>query len=129
MEKNKLKVLIDGKEYTVKSEMPIKDIQEVAFLVDSQISEIRKSECGIGLSTVMVSVLAALNTAEDYIRLKKENDETNKKYSHLLKDNEKTKSELEELKKIRADYERLQKDFIRAEAILKAQGKRSDDKK
>lgn len=129
MEKNKLKVLIDGKEYTVKSEMPVKDIQEVAFLVDSQIGEIRKSECGIGLSTVMVSVLAALNVAEDYIKLKKSYEELDKKYTQLLKSDEKNKAENSDLKSIKADYEKLQKEYIKAETLLKSRGINSDDKK
>lgn len=129
MEKNKLKILIDGKEYTVKSEMPIKDIREVAFLVDSKIGEIRKSECGIGLSTVMVSVLSALNIAEDYVKLKKNNDELSKKYTLLQTSCEKTKKEVSDMKKIKEDYEKLQKDFIRAETILKSRGLNINDKK
>lgn len=129
VEKNKLKVLIDGKEYTVKSEMPVKDIQEVAFCVDSKIGEIRKSECGIGLSTVMVSVLAALNIAEDYVKLRKSNEELSKKYSQLQASDKKTENEIARLKKISEDYEKLQKDFIRAETILKSRGLNLNDKK
>ncbi len=129
MEKNKLKVLIDGREYTVKSEMPVKDIQEVAFTVDSHIGEIRKSECGIGLSTVMVSVLAALNVAEDYIKLKKTYEELNKKYTQLLKSDEKNKAENLDLKSIKEEYEKLQKEYIKAETMLKSRGINSNDKK
>ena len=129
VEKHKLKVLIDGKEYTVKSEMPVKDIQEVAFCVDSQIGEIRKSECGIGLSTVMVSVLAALNIAEDYVKLKKSHEELSKKYSQLQAADKKTENEIAHLKKISEDYEKLQKDFIRAETILKSRGINLNDTK
>lgn len=129
MEKNKLKVLIDGKEYTVKSEMPVKDIQAVAFLVDSQIKDIRKSECGIGLSTVMVSVLAALNVAEDYIKLEKSNEELSEKYSQLLETAKKSEKELSDFKKLKSDYDKLQKDFIRVETMLKSRGSNTNDKK
>ena len=69
-EKNRLTVLIDGKEYTIVSEQPIEHIQAVALCVDTKMREVRNLDSSKRHSTSMIAVLTTLNIAEDYINIK-----------------------------------------------------------
>ncbi len=71
--KNKVAVRIMGQEYIVCSEDSREFIQRVANYVDDKMREIKKKNSK--LSTTFVSVLTALNVADDYFKLTDENKE------------------------------------------------------
>lgn len=72
-EKNKLTVHINGKEYTITSEESREYMLGVADLVDQKMKQVIRE--APGLNTSMTAVLAALNVADEYVRLKRSDDE------------------------------------------------------
>jgi len=72
-EMSRVRVQIYGDEYTVKGEIPEKRIRELAALVDSAISEVADSNAGLPRHKVVI--LAALNMADELLRLREENKE------------------------------------------------------
>ncbi len=72
-EKNTLTVKINGQEYTIASKESREYMLSVADLVDRKMKELTKQNPE--LSTAMAAVLAALNMADEYTRLKRSEDE------------------------------------------------------
>ncbi|WP_059103853.1 cell division protein ZapA [Shouchella shacheensis] len=73
MEKNEDKqrttVTINGQHYTIVSAENRDHVKEVARVVDDQMQEVRKRNPY--LDTTKLAVLAALNTADEYVKLKR----------------------------------------------------------
>ncbi len=111
MEKNKVKVLIDGAEYTLVTSEPAEYVQRVAIRVDRKVKEIKREYPE--LTNSMVAMLVAINLSDEYIKLDDTADnlrsqiaeyvKNEKLYSSLLNDRNKRIAELEsviaELKK------------------------------
>ncbi len=75
-EKNKLVVNMNGREYTLSSSESREYMLSVADLVDKKMRQVAASDPTMG--TTMTAVLAAVNLADDYIRLKKTEQALNK---------------------------------------------------
>ena len=73
---NKTRINIFGREYTVRGDVSESDMQRVANLVDSKMREI--AQVAPHLAEHKIAVLAALNIAENYLRLKDEWDKLEK---------------------------------------------------
>lgn len=73
--KNKVTVRILGQEYVICSDESREFIQKVANLVDDKMQEIHKKNKKF--STTWIAVLTALNLGDDYIKLKREQTNTN----------------------------------------------------
>ena len=67
MEKNRVTVTIDGREYPVASVEPVEHIENVAQLVDSKVRELRRSAV---LNHEIALVFACLNLADELVKLK-----------------------------------------------------------
>ena len=67
MEKKKVKVLINGAEYTLVTAEPAEYVQRVAVRVDRTISEIAQSDKR--LSTAMLATLTSINLADELLRI------------------------------------------------------------
>lgn len=67
MEKKKVKVLINGAEYTLVTAEPAEYVQRVAVRVDKTLSEI--AQANKRLSTAMIAMLTSINLADELIRL------------------------------------------------------------
>ena len=65
MEKNKVKVLIDGAEYTLVTAETAEYVQRVAVRVDKKIKDIKRENPQ--LTNVMIAMLAAINLSDEYI--------------------------------------------------------------
>ncbi len=96
MEKNRVKVLINGTEYTLVSTEEPEYVQRVAVLADRKLTEIYESSPR--LSTALASMLAAINLADDYIKLDDAADNLRTQISESLKTEEKLSAELTEYK-------------------------------
>lgn len=72
-EKNRVTVNIYGKTYTVRGNAPAEWIAKVANYVDQKMRDIAGRH--VYLDTTKIAVLAALNLADEYFRLKKEYEE------------------------------------------------------
>ena len=130
-EKNKLTVLIDGKEYTIVSERPIEHIQAVALCADTKMREIRSLDSSKSHSTAMIAVLTTINLAEDYLNSQAELTKTENLFADIqekLDTAEGKISELETLVKLQEDeISRLKQELIKARTILKTKGINDDE--
>ncbi|MBE7023608.1 MAG: cell division protein ZapA [Ruminococcaceae bacterium] len=94
MEKNKVKVLINGAEYTLVSAEPAEYVQRVAIRVDRKLSEI-KSE-NPQLTNVMAAMLTAINFSDEYIKLEDSSNNLRKQVAAYAKNESKLSAALDE---------------------------------
>jgi cell division protein ZapA len=99
--RNKVEVVIAGKEYTIVGTETNEYIQTVASLVDKKMSEIIDSN--IKLSTSMAAVLTAVNITDELYKSKEE--------INVLK--EELNRNRDNLAKYKDDFERMKKENIR----------------
>ncbi|MFO7262964.1 MAG: hypothetical protein A6D91_07980 [Bacillaceae bacterium G1] len=71
-EKNRVTVDIYGKTYTIRGDAPTEWITQVAAYVDQKMRDIAGRH--LYLDTAKIAVLAALNLADEYFRLKQEHE-------------------------------------------------------
>ncbi len=72
--KRMVDVRIWGQTFTVASEEKEDHLRRVAEIVDTKMREVSRGAGASGISTVDVAILAALNIASEYQKLKDEND-------------------------------------------------------
>ncbi|MCX7570750.1 cell division protein ZapA [Tumebacillus sp. DT12] len=70
---NKIKAVIYGQDYQIKGKASLDHLRLVALLVDHKMKEI--GEVNPRLDLNRVAVLAAVNVADEYLRLRQEYDE------------------------------------------------------
>lgn len=70
MAKNKVEVIIGGQVYALQGNESEEHIQQVANIVDKKITEIQKNMPIKRLSTTQKHMIAALNIAEEYLKVK-----------------------------------------------------------
>lgn len=68
--KNRIKIIVDGKSFTLVGEETEMHMQAVASYIDYKIVEIRKNAAAVKMDTSLAYVLAALNVADDYFKEK-----------------------------------------------------------
>ncbi|AMJ40433.1 cell division protein ZapA [Anaerotignum propionicum] len=68
--KNRIKIIVDGKSFTLVGEETEMHMQAVASYIDDKIVEIRKNAAAVKMDTSLAYVLAALNVADDYFKEK-----------------------------------------------------------
>ena len=68
--KNRIKIFVDGKSFTLVGEETEMHMQAVASYIDEKIAEIRKSAAAVKMDTSLAYVLTALNVADDYFKEK-----------------------------------------------------------
>lgn len=83
MEKKKVKVLINGAEYTLVTAEEPEYVQRVAVKVDKTLTEI--SAANPRLSTAMLAMLTSINLADELIRLEDSADNLRKQVSDYSK--------------------------------------------
>ncbi len=76
---SKVRIRIAGKDYGIVGSEPEEYIQKIGLYVDKKMAEITESGDN-NLSTVMVSVLASVNIADDYF---KERDKANQQRTRM----------------------------------------------
>ncbi len=97
-DKNKLVAKINGKEYTLTSTESREYMLSVADLVDRKMKQAMTADPT--MSTAYTAVLAAINLADDYLRLKKAEQAITKNmlvYTEKIKELE---EQIEKLKKL-----------------------------
>ena len=68
--KNRIKIFVDGKSFTLVGEETEAHMQAVAAYIHEKIAEIRSSAAATRMDTSLAYVLAALNVADDYFKEK-----------------------------------------------------------
>ncbi len=125
-EKNRLTVLIDGKEYTIVSEQPKEHIQAVALCADTKMKEVRALDSSRTHSTAMIAVLTTINLAEDYLNARE-------KLEKALRNAEQDGAQAAEVRRklseaenyIRAkesEIAHLKQELVKMQTILKTKG-------
>ncbi|MGB8956513.1 MAG: cell division protein ZapA [Tumebacillaceae bacterium] len=70
---NKIKAVIYGQDYQIKGKASVEHLRMVAMLVDHKMNEI--GEVNPRLDLNRVAVLAAVNVADEYLKLRQEYEE------------------------------------------------------
>ena len=108
MEKKKVKVLINGAEYTLVTAEPAEYVQRVAVRVDRTISEIAQSDKR--LSTAMLATLTSINLADELLRIEDTADNLRNEIAKYSKSEIQLNTQLEEkTKRIKELEETVQK--------------------
>ncbi|OON95225.1 MAG: hypothetical protein ATN36_09025 [Epulopiscium sp. Nele67-Bin005] len=72
MAKNKVEVIIGGQIYPIYGEESSEHIQKVGTMINTQMSEIQKTDSGKRLSVAQVAILTAMNIASNNLKIQKE---------------------------------------------------------
>lgn len=119
--RNKVEVKIGGKEYTLVGAESDEYIQRVALYIDKKINEILKANRN--LSTSMASILAAINVADDYFKIKEESinlkDQLEKALIDINNLNEEVKYIVEENKDLSNKNTSMHLELVKRETELK----------
>ncbi len=97
MTENKVEVIIGGSIYSLKGGESQEHIQKVAALIDRKILELQKSNIKTSLNTSKLYMLAAINVADEYIKLKKEYESYEQELLQCNMENLALKQRLEEI--------------------------------
>ena len=84
MEKRKVNIRIQGKDYVIVSADTEEYIRQVSFLVEKKTGEVAMA--APHLSTAMNAVLVALNLADDYLKSEKSCDNLRQQVTDYLED-------------------------------------------
>lgn len=79
--KNRTSVMIFGQQYTISGTETTEHIEKVAAIVDEKMSEISSKH--MHLDKDEVAVLTAVNTVNDYLKLRKQYDLLEKQFKRL----------------------------------------------
>ncbi len=91
MEKTRTMVKICGKEYVMAGYESEEYIHRVAIYVDRKMSELKSQYVNLNPNTL--SVLTAINVADDLLKLQDQFDALNEEYAQLAAENKRLKSE------------------------------------
>ncbi len=114
--KNRIKISVDGKSFTLVGEETEAHMQAVAACIHKKIAEIRTSAAAVKLDTSLAYVLTALNVADDFFKEKDKNAELegrnlglSTRLEELILQLEETKAELNEVKAERDELKEILK--------------------
>ena len=96
MEKRKVNIRIQGKDYVIVSADAEEYIRNVAFLVEKKVEEV--SLAAPQLSTAMNAILVSLNLADDYMKSEKSCDNLRQQVADYLEEMNRQNVELAELR-------------------------------
>lgn len=66
--KNKVRIAIDGKSFTLMGNESEEHMQNVAAYIDQKMREIRKTSQSVSLDSSLAYVLTSINVADDYFK-------------------------------------------------------------
>jgi len=127
--RNDVKVTIGGKQYTMGGYESEEYFQSLAYYINTKIEDVKHQYGNNKLEADMANVMVQINIANDYLKLKKNLDETTLDYNEKQKENLDLKREIIGLQAKLETYEKesramkdenleLQKRLIRMEAEL-----------
>lgn len=108
--RNRIKISVDGKSFTLVGEETELHMKAVAAYIDDKIGQIRNSAVAVKMDTSLAYVLTALNVADDYFKEKEKKAELEgrnlgltTRLEQLIPELDATKAELEDAKNQLAD--------------------------
>lgn len=119
MEKNKVRVLINGAAYTLVTPEKPEYVQRVAMIVDRKISEIKSQNPE--LTNAMIAMLTSINLADEYLKLEDSTDNLRKQITGYAKNEGKLTAALnersEKVSALEAEIQELKIELARVGAI------------
>lgn len=127
--RNDVKVVIGGKQYNMGGYESEEYLQSIASYINAKIEELKQNGGFPKLDSDIVNILLQINIADDYFKLKRIQEETDRDYSEKQKENVDLKREIiglqakletyeQESRAVREENLELQKRIIRMEAEL-----------
>ena len=127
--RNDVKVVIGGKQYNMGGYESEEYLQSIASYINAKTDELKQQGGFPKLDSDIVNILLQINIADDYFKVKKAQEETDREYSEKQKENVDLKREIIGLQAKLETYEQenrvmkeenldLQKRLIRMEAEL-----------
>lgn len=127
--RNDVKVVIGGKQYNMGGYESEEYLQSIASYINAKIEELKQNGGFPKLDSDIVNILLQINIADDYFKLKRVQEETDRDYSEKQKENVDLKREIiglqakletyeQESRAVREENLELQKRIIRMEAEL-----------
>ena len=124
--RNDVKVVIGGKQYNMGGYESEEYLQSIASYINAKSVELKQQGGYPKLDSDIVNILLQINIADDYFKLKKNQEETNREYSEKQKENVDLKREIialqakletyeQENRVMKEDNLELQKKLIRME--------------
>jgi len=127
--RNDVKVVIGGKQYNMGGYESEEYLQSIASYINSKTDELKQNGSYPKLDSDIVNILLQINIADDYFKVKKNQEEIEREYSEKQKENVDLKREIIGLQAKLETYEQesramkdenleLQKRLIRMEAEI-----------
>ena len=127
--RNDVKVVIGGKQYNMGGYESEEYLQSIASYINAKMDELRQQGGFPKLDSDIVNILLQINIADDYFKLKRNQEETVRDYNERQKENVDLKREIiglqarletyeQENRAVREDNLELQKRLIRMEAEI-----------
>ena len=127
--RNDVKVVIGGRQYNMGGYESEEYLQSIASYINAKMNELKQQGNFPKLDSDIVNILLQINIADDYFKLKKSQEETDRDYSEKQKENLDLKREIIGLEAKLETYEQenrimkeenldLQKRLIRMEAEI-----------
>lgn len=92
--KNRVKISIDGKGFTLMGEESEEHMRAVATYIDRKMTEVRQKAKAVTLDSSLAYVLTSINVADDYFKEKTRNAEMESRLQELTKQLEEATDQL-----------------------------------
>ena len=127
--RNDVKVVIGGKQYNMGGYESEEYLQSIASYINAKTDELKQQGSFPKLDSDIVNILLQINIADDYFKVKKAQEETDREYSEKQKENVDLKREIiglqakletfeQENRVMKEENLELQKRLIRMEAEI-----------
>ncbi len=83
--KNKVKIAIDGKTFTLMGFESEEHMKKVADYINEKIKEVRKNSASISLDSSLAYILTSINVADDYLKAQEKTEEFRMRLNELEK--------------------------------------------
>ena len=103
--KNRVKISIDGKSFTLVGEESEEHLRQVASYIDEKMTEVREKAVAVTMDSSLAYVLTSINVADDYFKEKAYVAELEGKLQGLTARVQDLSAKLEEAEKAREDAE------------------------
>lgn len=108
--KNRVKISIDGKGFTLVGEESEEHLRQVASYIDEKIAEVREKAVSVTLDSSLAYVLTSINVADDYFKEKAYVAELEGRLIGMTARAQELSAKLEEAEKAKADAEKAREE-------------------
>lgn len=103
--KNRVKISIDGKSFTLVGEESEEHMRQVAAYIDEKMAEVREKAVAVAMDSSLAYVLTSINVADDYFKEKAYVAELEGRLLGMTARVQELSAKLEEAEKAREDAE------------------------